>query len=204
MSKLKFKPGDKVRVLDGSNIPDYTHAWGMPDAVGKIYTIKNVGFYSNGYVGYALKEYQSECVFDERGLELVNEHTEKQRQCLSVVDVRVKKPLIIIKWSDGVETTAQCNEKDTFDIEKGVYVAISKRVLSAGNILEVIEKARNAQHYNGRIVCIKTSFKNFTVGKIYNVVNGTFIDDNGDEFGKYESFKHLRSRLASEFIEIVE
>lgn len=68
--KHKYKVGDYVLVLDGSNIPNYTGDWAMTEYVGKIYQIR------------ALKEWEGlpcyylsggiPCLnFDERGLALV-------------------------------------------------------------------------------------------------------------------------------------
>lgn len=69
----KFKVGDKVRVLDGSNIILYTGGWHehMNEYVGKVYTI--VGLYNlkDGRMGYRIEN----CLlmFDERGLELAED-----------------------------------------------------------------------------------------------------------------------------------
>lgn len=122
---------------------------------------------------------------------------------ISVSDVIVRKPFIEIIWSDGIRTTSKCNEKDKFDIEKGVYVAISKRVLQQKSIKEVVEKAKMVKYYNGSIVCVEAVEGCLTVGKIYNVVDGYFIDNKGNSRGKYYSFEHLQSHYDSKFIEIV-
>lgn len=71
--QTKFDMGDKVRVLDGSNIPEYLGNWNpvMSMAIGMTGTINNVIVCSDGRVGYFL-----DCLtllFDERGLEKVEE-----------------------------------------------------------------------------------------------------------------------------------
>lgn len=72
---IKFKTGDKVRVLDGSKMPEYEELYGwvypMNLLVGRICTINEI--VSN--YGYTLKEDINNCpyVYDERGLELVEE-----------------------------------------------------------------------------------------------------------------------------------
>ena len=69
----KFKVGDKVRILDGSKIEDYTGNWtdSMKSYIGEIYTINRV-FIHGGKPAYNLKN--SCYTWDERGLELVREN----------------------------------------------------------------------------------------------------------------------------------
>ncbi len=76
----KFKVGDKVRVLDGSNIALYTGGWYkyMNKYVGKVYTI--VGLYNtkDGRMAYNIEN--SILMFDERGLELAEDEN-KVAEC---------------------------------------------------------------------------------------------------------------------------
>ncbi len=70
----KFKVGDKVRVLDGSNIPDYTGSWAMDKYVGKIGDITSIEVFKNRKrIGYLVNFHDGniQYMFDERGLELV-------------------------------------------------------------------------------------------------------------------------------------
>lgn len=73
----KFKIGDKVRVLDGSNIPDYAFGWYMQQYVGKVGDITDVYSLPDGINAYQLEFHDQKVKynFDERGLELV-ENTE--------------------------------------------------------------------------------------------------------------------------------
>jgi hypothetical protein len=89
----KFKVGDKVKVLDGKNIPNYTFGWGMNRHIGNVYTIKKVDeTISDGRIGYRMEECL--CTWDERGLELVEEKDVKQTTKYKVGDrVRVRKDL---------------------------------------------------------------------------------------------------------------
>ena len=71
--QTKFDMGDKVKVLDGSNIPNYLGEWNpvMGVAIGMTGTVDTVMVCSDGRVGYFL-----DCLiplFDERGLEKVEE-----------------------------------------------------------------------------------------------------------------------------------
>ena len=77
----KFKVGDKVRILDGSNIENYTGSWsafGMDKYIGEVHAIKSVDDdWSCGRVSYKLEGVRY--VWDERGLKLVEgEPTEPQ------------------------------------------------------------------------------------------------------------------------------
>lgn len=95
----KFKVGDKVRVLDGSNIPDYTGGWirFMNEYIGKIgeithinrfMVVKRIGYvvdFHDGHISYT---------YDERGLELVE-----------------NKKIVITKRDDSVMARLYSNEK---------------------------------------------------------------------------------------------
>lgn len=75
--QTKFNIGDKVKILDGSDIDGYIGHWtpSMNIAVNKIATIDSIRITDKG-IGYFTKEILF--LFDERGLELVddNESTE--------------------------------------------------------------------------------------------------------------------------------
>lgn len=50
-------------------------------------------------------------------------------------------PATIVFWSDGTKTVVKCQEGDTFDSEKGLAMAISKKALgNQGNFNEVFKK----------------------------------------------------------------
>lgn len=67
---MRFRIGDKVRVLDGEKISEYTQGWNMPEFIGDIVTINDCEQYSDGRVAYRVKE--NYYIFDERGLEPVD------------------------------------------------------------------------------------------------------------------------------------
>ena len=62
----KFKVGDKVEILDGIGIPDYTQGWNMPEFVGDVVTIRDCEKYSDGRIAYRV--WENTYTFDERGL----------------------------------------------------------------------------------------------------------------------------------------
>lgn len=67
----KFKVGDKVRILDGSDIKGYSGGWvdDMEKHIGKICTIERILI--DGSIGYRMKEIGY--MWDERGLELAED-----------------------------------------------------------------------------------------------------------------------------------
>jgi len=78
---MKFKLGDKVRVLDGSSIKDYSGGWNgyMTKFVGNVYTIRKRYENSDGTrFAYQISDDVGGHLFDERGLELVERKPKKQ------------------------------------------------------------------------------------------------------------------------------
>lgn len=71
--ETKFNIGDKVKILDGSNILNYLGEWNpvMSMAIGMTATVNTVMVCSDGRVGYFLDGLV--LLFDERGLEKVEE-----------------------------------------------------------------------------------------------------------------------------------
>lgn len=56
----------------------------------------------------------------------------------------VKNPNVVIFWEDGTTTSVRCSANDTFDVEKGITMAILKKLFGNNyyrNIAKVISKA---------------------------------------------------------------
>lgn len=77
--QTKFNIGDKVKILDGSQINGYIGAWipMMNIAVGEIATIDQIRITDKG-VGYLTEEIPF--IFDERGLELTDDEDDKETE----------------------------------------------------------------------------------------------------------------------------
>jgi len=123
MAKAKFKVGDKVKILDGSKIENYTGGWslcGMQDDVGKIVTIKEVEKKDDGRVGYHMNEVL--CVWDERGLELVTKTEDKE----TIVIYRDGQQVIAFNKKTKEKAVAKCNPDDTFDFKIGAGLAFDR------------------------------------------------------------------------------
>ena len=58
-----------------------------------------------------------------------------------IKDVIFNEPATIILWADGTKTVVKCQEGEGYDPEKGLAMAISKKVLgNKGNYYEVFKK----------------------------------------------------------------
>lgn len=133
MTKSKFKVGDKVKILDGSEIENYIHNWapGMNNYIGAIKTITGIHFCKscNGYI-YDLEN--SFYDFDERGLELIEGEPDTIEA--DTVDTATKTAGYWTKEDDDeedaqfratVEERAKC---DSFVYSKFMYALIKNGV----------------------------------------------------------------------------
>lgn len=77
--QTKFNIGDKVKILDGSQIDNYCGDWTpmMNITVGEIATIDCIRITDKG-VGYLTEEIPF--IFDERGLELTDDEDDKETE----------------------------------------------------------------------------------------------------------------------------
>ena len=149
--QTKFNMGDKVKVLDGSNIPNYLGKWNpiMSIAIEMTGTIDSIMVCSDGRVGYFLDGLST--LFDERGLEKVEEKapepyngkiifTEgdnifKTGHIYEIVDGKIKDP------RDGYLLPGNRRFTSIEDV-KDFFTAYSKRKNQPGwdnNTLEFIE-----------------------------------------------------------------
>lgn len=98
---------------------------------------------------------------------------------------RAPQPVIVIT-SDGVTTTAtrrlgkdirasataRCNTGDTYDFDEGARIAFER--LQGRDPFPGKPEA-----YNGRVICVESQLPWWTVGKVYEVLNGRITADNG-------------------------
>lgn len=101
---------------------------------------------------------------------------------------RAPQPVIVIT-SDGVTTTAtrrlgkdiqasataRCNPGDTYDFDEGARIAFER--LCGRDPFPEKPKA-----YNGRMICAESPYPWWTVGKIYEVVDGRITANDGDVY----------------------
>jgi len=130
---FKFNVGDRVRILDGRNIANYTGYWtnSMSPYVGNIVTIVD-RFTSCGLPAYKVEG--RGYTWDERGLELANRISE-------IKTVIFNDPATIVIWSDDSKTVVKCQPGDTYSKELGLAMCISKKFLgNKGNFNEEFKK----------------------------------------------------------------
>ena len=60
---------------------------------------------------------------------------------LGISKVIFNDPATIILWSNGTKTVVKCSEDDTFDPEKGLAMAIAKRLMDRNKFKKLIENA---------------------------------------------------------------
>lgn len=107
---------------------------------------------------------------------------------------RAPQPVIVIT-SDGVTTTAtrrigkviqvtataKCGPNDSFDFEEGARIAF-ERLCGRDPFPEKPENTATPEAYNGRMICVESPYPWWTVGKIYEVVDGRITANDGDVY----------------------
>ena len=164
-NKMKYKVGDKVRIVS---------EWGkgccqslngeMDKWLGKVMTVR--------YVGINLYRMVEDIEDNEGGGWIWTERSIEGLACENK----------IVITSDGVETrarlydgnkiikttTAKCSPDDKFSFETGAKIAFER--LFDG------EEKEEQKLFNGKVVCVN-EYIGFTVGKIYEFVDGQCLDD---------------------------
>lgn len=118
----KFKVGDKVRILDGSKIENYTGCWNgaMEDHVGEVYTIKHIDTdWTNGRVSYHLNNVLFN--WDERSLELVSE-----KKIVITTDGKNTFATLYDGKKVVSKACASCAPDDKFDFNVGANLAFTR------------------------------------------------------------------------------
>lgn len=186
--KFKFKVGDKVKILNGSNIKNYTGGWtgSMCAYVGEIATISKQ-VQSGVTPSYRFKEFGYR--WDERGLEpLKNNET--------IVIYRKGNETIALDKSTGKKAVAKCSPQDKFDFYTGAKLALD----------------RLTKNVTFRLLCVETddfyvSNPWFKKGKVYEFVDGVTTWDTGKNSKEYSNFQHFTAFnevWRSHFVELKE
>lgn len=156
----KFKVGDKVRILDGSKIENYSGGWTpkMGRYVGEVYKVANVVHYpidSSMYelegVGYG---------WDERGLELCGNET--------IVIYRKGNEVIALDKRTGKKAIAKCSPEDTFDFNIGAKLAFDRLM---NGVKEVKRRAKKGEYV--KIVDAFLPYGHYKNGDILQIVDDT-------------------------------
>lgn len=176
----KFKVGDKVRVKKYKERPAHWNDEGYMDhLMGKIVTICGKRI-PDGFYVYDEK-YDMKWYFQERDFEPVNE---------TIVIYRKDQSVIALDKITGKTAEARCNPADTFDFMTGAKLAF-ERLTSTRELL------------NTKICITDIPFTpstcHLTVGKIYEVKDGKFTNDEGDIYplcDPLHNIEELRGYLA--------
>ena len=64
----------------------------------------------------------------------------KQQAMNSITKVIFNDPATIVLWSDGTKTVVKCDERDEFDPEKGLAMAICKKHFGGGFYNDIFKK----------------------------------------------------------------
>ena len=196
---MKYKVGDKVRVrkdLAEKEYPMEDEQYGhvavsyMCELRGKVVTISNA--MRTGYFikesGYYWTDEMFEGLANEKKILITSDGTEMLARLY--VDGKVVK-----------RATAKCSPEDKFDFNVGAKLAFER--------LCEPELEKKEEYYNGKVVCVsnENNPQIYTVGKIYQFVDGKFTDDNGADMPqlcKIKDFKQWQKYTSSKFIEIKE
>ena len=192
--KQKFKVGDRVRGVgywDGKNIN------------GKLGTIKEIIGYGYGVAfdehigGHELKFCGSTPLCkDGHGWYVGNSHVEAAQNDVIVI-YRNGNEVIAHNKATGEKATSKCHPDDKFDFMIGAKIAFDRLV---------IPKPEPKKLYNGKLVCVEKDapYYAFTVGKIYEVKDGSICIDNGSVFSDLTTLDDIHHILCAKFIEVVE
>ena len=206
MSKAKFKVGDKVKILDGTGISDYTGGWNRLDMtafVGQVAEVRGVReFKTTGNVGYSLKG--NRYLWDERGLQPVAAMT--PRKIIVMQDKADPMKVIARDLDTGKVGVAKCSPQDAFDFCTGAKLAFDRLMgREEKKPEEPKPEPEKPKLYSGKVVCVKkaTSCWFWTPGKVYEITDGVIRDDDGDPRRNLCSVAALNKTVcgAAEFIE---
>lgn len=81
---------------------------------------------------------------------MTNKKSTSATNTAAIKDVIFAPPATIVYWSDGSKTVVKCSEKDAFDPEKGLAMAIAKRC--GGNKGSYYKEIQNWVEKSGRSI----------------------------------------------------
>lgn len=192
----KYKIGDRVRIVN--KWTEGCHANPIMDKYrGTVMTIRNIEKTLKGKTCYRMKEDVSEHIdgwyWHEPAIAGLANNDK------IVITTNGKETLARLYEGNKVikTATAKCSPDDTFNFETGAKIAFDR--------LMGEKPEGKPKYYNGKIVCV-TGHVGFTPGKVYEVVDGQFKDDNGRLRPTWGKMAELReySGVCFEFIPFVE
>ena len=164
-NKMRYKVGDKVRIVS---------KWGegcchsqngeMDKWLGKVMTVR--------YVGIKLYRMVEDIEDNEWGGWIWTERSIEGIACENKIVITTDGAETLARLYDGKKViktaTAKCSPDDKFSFETGAKIAFERLFDS--------EEKEEPKLFNGKVVCVNEDI-GFTVGKIYEFVNGQCLDD---------------------------
>ena len=192
-----LKPGDKVRIANKRG-EMWNKAGKMDHWMGKVMTVDKVLYDGRSAEMQESKDENSglNWMFNEEDfVEVLTafDHAEPEKtDChVELHFCERKTTAMLVKDGDIVKTAvARCHPADEYDRGEGAKIAVNRLF------------AEMPQYYNGKVVCIATGYNWWTVGKVYNVVDGVITTDDGDKYPKFgepykdaEDVRHAGCRI---------
>ena len=162
---MKYKAGDKVRIVSKWGEGCYQSPTGRMDKwLGKVMTVRDVGI--------TLYRMVEDIEDNESGGWAWTENCIAGLACENKIVITSDGEKTLARLYDGkkvVKTaTAKCSPADKFSFETGAKIAFERLFNS--------EEKEEPKYFNGKAVCVHGEL-GFTVGKIYEFVNGQCLDD---------------------------
>lgn len=157
----KFKVGDKVVGNEKAN------RYGITDQ-GWVGYVVHVSDDDKIGVLEALNEDDSGFTVDPACFDLV-----KPANPEGIVIYRHGHEVIAKNTQTGKTAKATCSPEDEFDFGIGAKLALDR-------LLEAEKPPK--KYFNGKVVCVESGYDWWTVGKIYDVVDGIITADDGDRY----------------------
>lgn len=123
----------------------------------------NVKDYVDKIAEYCLNEYRYHSTnvpasYENYYFKQKNEREQSMRKPIKIKKVIYNNPATIVMWSDGTKTVVKCSERDTYDPEKGLAMAIAKKSFgNKGNYYKEIKYWLPEESEKQDIVTITTS-----------------------------------------------
>ena len=107
---------------------------------------------------YRCHRFKAPVTYEDYYAKRKNEREQSMRKPIKIKKVIYNNPATIVMWSDGTKTVVKCSERDTYDPEKGLVMAIAKKSFgNKGNYYKEIKYWLPEESEEQDIVTITTS-----------------------------------------------
>lgn len=231
-----YNVGDKVRIRRDLKPGSYGGCWANSEMcrhAGEIVTVKKYNYLESNR--FWINERLSGCLESWHWSNEMVEPVVEEKKVFTKNDLKTgmfgvtssdEKFVVVgdhLFYSDGGwDRVSDLNEELKFTsrsitkVYEGVYSFTDLDESLNGSLTNhttlVYDRERDTKPlYNGKVVCIDNSSGNrslYTVGKIYQCVNGSFVADNGEEiktwYKPFHSFEEFQQWSTSKWLEIKE